>query len=144
MLLPPLDEREPARVMEPGHFENFVGVRLAFTTDTDDAIDGPASTIADVVDSDVERDTAGPLNDLIDGVDGMQRDTDLGDVADITTAANDQEADLIDQQQQPVPVVDPGVTPVAEGGTADVPPVDVEVHPVPLPGTRDPTPEPEP
>lgn len=142
MLLPPLDETEPRRVMEPGHFEAFVGVRLTFSRDTDSALDGPASNLADAAGSDVEGDLAGPLGDLIDGVDAVQTDQDLGDVADATTAANALETDLIDQQNQTLPIVDPGVTPASEGGTADVPPVDVEIPPVgPIGGGPEPPPE---
>lgn len=145
MLLPPLDETTPARVMTPGHFENFVGMRLAFTGDTDRAMEEPASSIADAATSDVDRDTAGPLNELIGGVDDVGRDADLGDVAELTTAVGDLEQDLIDQQQQQLPVVDPGVTPGGAGGTTSVP-IDptIETPTVPPGGTVDPTPEPLP
>lgn len=145
MLLPPLDESPPARVMAPGHFENFVGVRLAITRDTDAAMDEPASSIADEAGRDVERDLADPLGELVGGVDDLQRDVDLGDVANLTTVAGELEQDLVDQQAQTLPIVEPGVTPGGDGGTTATP-IDptIDTPTVPPGGTVDPTPEPLP
>lgn len=137
MLLPPLDEREPDRVMTPGHFENFVGVRVSFADDVDDAMSSPARDLADLADTDVEGDTAGEFRDLVDGIDDIDRSSDPGDLVGATTAANELELELIDQSVQPLPPGGPGVVP--QDGTEGSPPI---VAQVPTPPPADPSPGP--
>jgi hypothetical protein len=132
MILPPLDETPRPRVFTPGHFENFVGARLTFAPDADHAMDAPAATIADAASTDIDADSAGPLGELVDVGNDLDAQGDLADVADITTAVDALEGDLIDQQTQPLPVVDPNVL----GG---VPP-DPNTPPPPAPVPTEPQP----
>lgn len=107
-------------VFDPGHFQQFVGVRLLFTGAIDDALGGPARDVADLAGVDPLHENGGDFNDLASGIDEVGGAIDPGDVYDLLGAVDGLGGELDNQAGQSLPGGEtPDAGEIADAGNAE-------------------------
>lgn len=106
--------RPGPRVVEPGHFEGFVGQRLGFVDDVDRALSGPQRDVLDASRRDPIGDTQDDFNRLANAADDLDRRTPGGGLGDVDGWIDGLVGELLDILGQPLPNTP---TPLLEGAT---------------------------
>lgn len=109
LTLPPLP-----RVVEPGHFEGFVGQRLRLTDDLDRALSGPQRDVIDASQRDPIGETQDDFDRLARAADDLDRRTPGGGLGDADALLDGLVSELLDILGQPLPNTP---TPTLEGAT---------------------------
>lgn len=107
------------RWFDPGHFQNFVGVRLGFAPGVDDRLGQSSSDVADLANTDPLADTGNDFNDAQSNVDQLTGSLNPDDFDRLNDWVDGLGGELDDQSRQPLPGGDPTDTGAVTDGAND-------------------------